>query len=91
VGHAQPLSNLVGYCAAVNAVDLNLAVPHGNLQPFQFLVPQHQVPDGSFVRKIDPNVSKRQKKKSRTYGTKLQRAEYREARQDQGVGKCEGK
>jgi hypothetical protein len=28
--------------------------------------------NGSFVRKIDPNVNKRQKKKSRKHGTKLQ-------------------
>ena len=62
----------MAYCAAVNAVDFNLAVPHGNFQLFQFLVSQHQVPNGSFVRKIDPNVNGRRKKKSRTYGMKLQ-------------------
>jgi hypothetical protein len=72
MGHAQPLSNLFGYCAAVDAVDFNLAAPHGNFQLFQFLVSQHQVPNGSFVRKIDANVNEHRKKKSHTYGTKLQ-------------------
>ena len=56
----------------MNAVDFNLAVPHGNFQLFQFLVSQHQVPYGSFVRKIDPNVNERRKKKSRIHGTILQ-------------------
>src|SRR6266404_853302 len=50
MGHAQPLSDLVGYCAAVNAVDFNFAVPHGELPTLS--ASQHQIPNGTFVRKI---------------------------------------
>jgi hypothetical protein len=33
-----------------------------NFQLFQFLVSQHQVPNGSFVRRINPNVNECRKK-----------------------------